>query len=83
MKIKDSETACEQPAAGMPELVTADELAPALGVSKARLYQLARDQIVKPVRVGRSVKFDLAQIRKWIEGGGSSLPGGWRKEPVR
>jgi len=66
----------------MPEFVTADQLAPTLGVSKARLYQLARDQIVPAVREGRSVKFDLAQIREWIKGGGKSYPGGWRKEPV-
>ena len=67
---------------GLAGLVSAETLAPYLGVSTARLYQLARDQIVPPVRVGRSVKFDLDQIREWIEGGGSSLPGGWRKEPL-
>jgi excisionase family DNA binding protein len=77
MNIQNSESA-----AGMPEFVTADQLAPTLGVSKARLYQLVRDQIVPAVHVGRSIKFDLPQIREWIEGGGSSLPGGWRKEPV-
>ena len=63
-------------------LVTAEWLAARLGISKARLYQLARDQIVPAVRVSRSVKFDLEQIRKWIEGGGRALPGGWRKDPV-
>ena len=77
MKIQNSESA-----PGMPEIVTADQLAPILGVSKARLYQLARDQIVPDVRMGRMVKFDLAQIRGWIESGGKGYPGGWRKEPV-
>ncbi len=64
-------------------LISAETLAPHLGVSKARLYLLARDQIVPSVRVGRSVRFDLEQIRKWIESGGKSYPGGWRREPVR
>ena len=77
MKIQNSESA-----AGMPEFVTADQLAPTLGVSKARLYQLARDRIVPAVFMGRMVKFDLVQIRKWIERGGKSYPGGWRKDPV-
>ena len=63
-------------------LISVETLAPYIGVSKARLYLLARDQIVPSVRVGRSVKFDPQQVRKWIESGGESYPGGWRKEPV-
>ena len=62
--------------------VTAAWLAARLCISKARLYQLARDEIVPSVRAGRQVMFDLEQIRKWIEGGGKSYPGGWRREPV-
>ena len=64
-------------------LVTAEWLAACLGIPKARVYQLARDEIVHSVRVGRSVKFDPEQIRKWIKASGRALPGGWRKEPVR
>ena len=64
-------------------LISAETLAPLLGVSKARLYLLAKDKIVPSISVGRSVKFDPEQVRKWIESGGKSYPGGWRREPVR
>ena len=70
----------QRPTAG---LVSAATLAPHLGVSTARLYQLARDKIVPSISVGRSVRFDLAQITAWIESGGKSYPGGWRREVVR
>ena len=64
-------------------LISAETLAPHLGISKARLYLLAKDEIVPSVRLGRSVRFDLGQIREWVEGGGKCYPGGWRRDPVR
>ena len=63
-------------------LISAETLAPHLGVSKARLYLLAKDKIVPSISIGRSIKFDVGQIQRWIESGGKNYPGGWRKEPV-
>lgn len=64
-------------------LIPVGTLAQYLGVSKARLYQLARDQVVPSISVGRSVRFDPERIKRWLESGGSAYPGRWRKDESR
>ena len=60
-------------------LISASEAARRLGVSVHRLYDLARQQPVPAVRLGRSLRFDPAQLDHYIFHGGTTWPGGWRK----
>ena len=55
----------------LPKLVTADEVSESLGLSRWRVYELAREGIIPHVRIGRSMRFDEAKIRAWLEAGGS------------
>jgi hypothetical protein len=52
----------------------------ALG-SVQRVYALAREGIIPSIRLGRSIRFDPAQIAAFIANGGKALngPGGWRR----
>lgn len=52
-------------------LMTADEVANALCVSRARVYELARTSILPCVRLGeRQVRFDEDALREFIAQGG-------------
>ena len=58
--------------AGNGKLLKAREVAERLGISKARVYALARQQkIGGALRIGESVRFDPAQFDKWIRTGGN------------
>lgn len=61
------------------ELVTANELAGLLGVSPARIYELAREGVLPVVRLGRTIRFSRRAVEMFIQGGGKSWPNGWRK----
>lgn len=60
-------------------LLRAEEVGVVLGVSRARVHQLIRQGILPSVRLGRQVRVDQAELRKWTRSGGRSLPGGWRR----
>jgi excisionase family DNA binding protein len=62
----------------MMALISAQDAATILNVTPARMYQLARSNLVPAVRLGRSVRFDSVQIESFIKQGGAALPGGWR-----
>ncbi len=47
-------------------LLTAEEVARILRVSKARVYELARRGIIPSVRLGYQVRFSEAALREWI-----------------
>ena len=64
-------------------LIDAVRAAEILGVSTWRIHQLVREGLLPAVRIGRSVKFSPAALDAWIERGGQSLPGGWRRDPRR
>ena len=63
--------------------ITAQMLAEAFGLSKARVYALAREGVIPSVRIGRAVRFDAQQLEEFIRNGGASFEFGWRKEPVQ
>ncbi len=63
------------------QLLTANALAKHLGVSRQRVYELARLGLLPCVRLGRAVRFAPQAVEAWISGGGASLPGGWRRIP--
>jgi len=62
-------------------LLTMQEVARALRVSEARAYELARDQLLPTVRLGRQLRVEEEALRQWIRAGGQALPGGWRRAP--
>ena len=64
-------------------LIGATEVARRLGISRGRVYLLARGGTIPPgvsVRVGRALRFDPTALDAWIAAGGQALPGGWRQE---
>ncbi len=53
-----------------PLLMNATEMAGMLKVSKATLWRLrASGRLPRPVRIGASVRWRIAEIRTWIEEG--------------
>jgi excisionase family DNA binding protein len=52
---------------GFPELIDIDTLAKLLGVGERYVRRMVAERRVPTVRVGRLVRFDLAEIRRWIE----------------
>jgi excisionase family DNA binding protein len=54
-------------------LLTAKEVSQVLQVKPARVYELAREQVIPSVRLGeRQVRFDEAALREWIARGGAA-----------
>jgi excisionase family DNA binding protein len=66
---------------GRESLIGAAEAAEMLGVTAWRILALARQKIVPHVRLGRTVRFSRDQLAAFVERGGKSFAGGWRKEP--
>ena len=66
----------------MKRLLRAKEVAELLDVSKARVYELIRKNILPAVHIGREVRVDAVKLEVWIDKGGAALPGGWREEPI-
>ena len=52
---------------GFPELIDISTLAKLLGVGKRYVRRMIAERRVPTVKVGRLVRFDLAEIRRWIE----------------
>jgi excisionase family DNA binding protein len=63
-------------------LLRAREVAQRLDVSEQRVHELARLDLLPCVRLGRSVRFDPLVVEQWVQSGGQSYPGGWRREAV-
>ena len=60
-----------------PEVMTIDELAVYLQVSKSSLYKLAQDGKVPGQKVGRHWRFHREAIDRWLTGkGGDAKPTG-------
>lgn len=62
------------------KLVSADEVAAVLGVTTARVYEMARQGVLPSVRLGRQIRFDPDRIKAWIDSGGQALSDGWRHD---
>lgn len=61
-----------------PRVLTCAQVAELLGVSKARVYRMAREGDLPAVRYGRSVRFLEAHILIWLLTGGSVQRGDTR-----
>lgn len=60
-------------------LVTADEVAVQFGITRQRVYELARQGLIPTVRLGRSLRFSASAIGDWINRGGEGWGGGLEK----
>lgn len=61
----------------IPRLSTVTEISSALGLPRWRLYELAANDLIPHVRVGRSVRFNRAAVAAWVRNGGTAgLAGG-------
>ena len=63
-------------------LLTIDEVAEILSVSRARTYELARTGALPTVRLGRQVRVSEGALRQFIDSGGYKLAGGCRAAPA-
>ncbi len=54
-------------------LLTADQVAEILQISKARVYDNARSGIIPSVRIGRLIRFSEKALDDWIARGGTPL----------
>lgn len=78
-------TAIEHPAPlellNAQRYLTSDEVASILNVPKSTVYEAAKQKrIGGTIRFGRKIRFDPRKFQEWLDGGGESLPGGWRQE---
>jgi excisionase family DNA binding protein len=64
------------------KLLRADKVAEILDVSQARVYELIRLGILPSVSLGRQKRVSEEALNRFIEKGGQSLPGGWRRDPA-
>lgn len=56
------------------------EVARILDTTDQRVYEMLRQGILPGVRMGRQVRIDRVALEKFIENGGQSYPGGWKKK---
>ena len=61
-------------------IVSVKPIAELLDVTPARVYDLAQQDLIPHIKLGRQVRFDLDKVEAWLESGGQALPGGWRQE---
>jgi excisionase family DNA binding protein len=52
---------------GFPELIDVHTLAGLLGVGERYVRRMVAERRVPTVKLGRLVRFDLAEIRRWLD----------------
>lgn len=60
-------------------LLTVKQVAEMLQVDTDRVYELCRTGTLPTCRLGRQVRIRRAALEEWVQGGGTPLPGGWRR----
>ena len=53
--------------AGVPQLLTMDQLAERLGVTRRHVRRLVAERRVPFLRVGRFIRFDPAHVATWLD----------------
>ncbi|MDQ3743600.1 MAG: helix-turn-helix domain-containing protein [Acidobacteriota bacterium] len=61
-------------------LLTAKEVALIIQTPVARVYELARLNLLPSVRMGRQVRFNEEALRRWVSGGGTAAGKGLEQE---
>lgn len=56
-------------------MLRVSDVAQRLDLPEKRLYILAREGIIPHVRLGRSIRFNEAELEAWIAAGGAGYPG--------
>lgn len=56
--------------------LTAKEVSMLLQIPPARVYELARQNLIPSIRMGRQVRFNEEALRAWAESGGRQQPAG-------
>lgn len=56
------------------KLLTIPEVAAVMNVTAARAYELARENVLPVVRLGRQVRIDSERFEAFLEAGGQALP---------
>lgn len=69
--------------ARLPQLLTADAVAEVTGMSKPRIYELARIGAMPSVRLGRTVRFSAEALLAWVEAGGTRETSGGAQDALR
>lgn len=64
----------------LQRLLRVPEVARILDVSEGRVYEMARQEILPVVKLGRQIRIDGKALEAFIRGGGQALPGGWKRE---
>ncbi|MED0672677.1 helix-turn-helix domain-containing protein [Aneurinibacillus aneurinilyticus] len=64
----------------MNRLLTIEETCDILAIPIQTGYAMAREKILPTVRIGRLVRIDPDKLKEWIDQGGKSYAGGWKKE---
>jgi len=64
----------------LTQLLRLEEAAKILNVTYFRACELVRRDILPAVKLGRQVRIDPGRLQHFIENGGKSLPGGWRRK---
>jgi len=52
----------------MKMLVNAKAVSEELGVAEGTIYQWVMQRRIPHVKIGKAVRFDMAEIKDWIEG---------------
>jgi excisionase family DNA binding protein len=55
-------------------LLTIPEVADVMNVTAARAYELARENVLPVVRLGRQVRIDSERFEAFLSAGGQALP---------
>ena len=63
----------QAPTTDRPRMLRVAEVAKRLDLPEKRLYILAREGIIPHVRLGRSIRFNEAEIEDWITAGGKGF----------
>ena len=61
-------------------LLTLNDVCQKLNITYPRAAQLARENVLPVVRIGRQIRVDPKRLDEFISTGGQSLPGGWRRQ---
>lgn len=60
-----------------PELIDIETLARLLGVSERYVRRMVAERRVPTVKVGHYVRFDLADVRRWVESQRRPIGSSW------
>ena len=64
----------------MTTLLRSSDAAKKLDITEYQLYAKTREGIIPAVKIGRMIRWNEEALNDFIQAGGKSYPGGWKKE---